>query len=168
MTITTTTNRYQYTGNGATTEFSFSNLFLSNEDLVVLVVTTATEASVTQVLDTDYTVTGAGNGAGGTVTMITPPAATETLVIYRDAEATQETDYTEGDAFPAESHETALDKITILTQQLEAAIARATKLSDAYLGSADPTLPSPAALEVIRWNAAGDALESVTVATLLE
>lgn len=127
MTISTTTSRISYNGNGATTAFSFPYRFFENADLVVELVDAA-GAVTTHVLNTDYTVTGADLDAGGTVTMITPPASGERLVIRRVVEATQETDYISGDPFPAESHERALDKLTMLVQQNQEALTRTLQL----------------------------------------
>ena len=53
---------------------------------------------------------------GGDVVMNVPPAA-GTLTIVRGTDQTQETDYVPFDPFPAESHETALDKAMFLTSQ---------------------------------------------------
>ena len=55
---------------------------------------------------------------GGSVTFDVPPAAPIIITVLREVEQTQETNYTSFDAFPAESHETALDKLTMLVQQL--------------------------------------------------
>lgn len=123
MTISTTTSRIQYTGNAVTTAFSFPYRFLANGDLTVTI-TTPAGATTTQVLGTDYTVTGAGLDAGGTVTMTTPPASGELLTIRRVLDLTQEVDYQSGDPFPAETHEQALDRLTMITQQLDEALTR--------------------------------------------
>lgn len=123
MTLSTTTSRIQYTGNAATTAFAFPYRFLANGDLTVTI-TTPAGATTTQVLGTDYTVTGAGLDAGGTVTMTTPPASGELLTIRRVLDLTQEVDYQSGDPFPAETHEQALDRLTMITQQLDEALTR--------------------------------------------
>jgi len=82
-----------------------------------------------QTIATHYTVSGAGADAGGTVTMTSPPSSTESLVIYRDTEITQEVDYITGDAFPAETHETALDKLTLVTQEIRSSVDRSLQAS---------------------------------------
>jgi hypothetical protein len=127
MTISTTDSRISYNGNGVTTAFAFPYRFFENVDLVVELVSAA-GAVTTQVLNTDYTVTGADLDAGGTVTMVTPPASGERLVIRRVLDAVQETDYISGDPFPAESHERALDRLTMLVQQNEEALGRTLQL----------------------------------------
>jgi myosin heavy subunit len=50
-------------------------------------------------------------------------------VVVRNVPLTQQTDYQANDPFPAESHEEALDKLTMLTQQLQDGLTRSIKLS---------------------------------------
>lgn len=146
MTISTTTSRVSYGGNGATTAFSFPYRFFENADLVVELVDAA-GAVTTHVLNTDYTVTGADLDAGGTVTMITPPSSGERLVIRRVVEVTQETDYISGDPFPAESHERALDRLTMLVQQNQEALTRTLQLPPT--SDADASAINVEAVEVV-------------------
>lgn len=157
MTVSTTESRIGYNGNGATTAFAFPYRFLTNADLVVTLVRADT-TQVVQTLNTDYTVTGAGDDAGGTVTMVVPPATGQQLVIVRDVPLTQETDYISGDPFPAESHETALDKLTMISQRLNNLISRSIRLSDADLLVSSTILPSPIANATLVWNATGTAI----------
>jgi hypothetical protein len=133
MTISTTASRISYNGNGVTTEFSFPYRFLTNGDLVVLSVS-STGVETTKTLTTDYTLTGAGDDAGGSVTMLVAPASGTRLVIYRDTEVVQETDYTSGDAFPAESHERALDRLTMILQEKTPGAAGATRAIQIPIG----------------------------------
>lgn len=127
MTISTTTSRALYAGNGVTTIFSFPYLFLANGDLEVRLIE-ASGASTVLTLTTDYTVTGANNDAGGSVTMIVAPASGEQILIRRIVDLTQETAYPSGDSFPAESHERALDKLTMMVQQHDEEFARTLQL----------------------------------------
>jgi Obg family GTPase CgtA len=71
MTISSTINRVSYAGNGSTTSFSFPYRFLLNSDLVVISKNNSTGVETILVLNTGYTVSGAGSPAGGSVT-ITP------------------------------------------------------------------------------------------------
>lgn len=127
MTISTTASRAQYNGNGVTTVFSFPYLFFANGDLEVRLIA-ASGASTVLTLTTDYTVTGARNDAGGSVTMIVAPASGEQLLIRRIMDLTQETAYPSGGDFPAQSHEDALDKLTMLVQQHDEEFARTLQL----------------------------------------
>lgn len=124
MTISSTTSKATYNGNGTTHAFAVPFYFLADADLIVTLVSSAGVETV-QTITTHYTVTGAGVPAGGTVTMITAPATGETLVIKRSPGQTQETDYVENEAFPAEAHERALDLLTMICQSLQEQIDRA-------------------------------------------
>ena len=131
MTISTTNPRVIFTGNGSTKAFATSFKFAADADLVVILRTIATEADVVKTLTTHYTVTGAGLSSGGTVTMGTAPAdGTEQLIIYNDPALTQTVDYVSGDAFPAETHEGALDKLTLQHQRTRDLTSRSITLAD--------------------------------------
>jgi len=129
MTISTTANRKEYSGNGVTTNFSFPYYFFADADLKVYLVD-ADNVSTLQVLSTDYTVNDAGVLSGGSIDMVTAPASGETLIIIRDISATQEVDYITAEAFPAETHERALDRLTMLVQQTLDKISRTLRLAD--------------------------------------
>lgn len=120
MTVSTTATRVTYTGNASTTAFAVPFKFLANSDLVVVLRVTATAVDTVKSISTHYTVTGAGLPSGGTVTFSTPPAATDTVIIYNNTPLTQTVDYVSGDAFPAETHEQALDKLTLQQQRTRA------------------------------------------------
>ena len=133
MTISTTTSRISYNGNGVTTVFAFPYRFLANGDLVVVEVA-ADGTETVKTITTHYTITGAGDDAGGSVTMLVAPASGTRLVIYRDTEVVQETDYISGDSFPAESHERALDRLTMILQEKTPGAAGATRAIQIPIG----------------------------------
>ena len=126
MTVSSSINRVTYAGNGATTNFAVNFYFLENSHLQVILVA-ANGLETVQTLTTNYTVTGAGNEAGGSITMLVAPPTGTQLIIVRSVPATQETDYIANDPFPAESHERALDKLTMLAQQNKSDADRAIK-----------------------------------------
>lgn len=166
MTISTTASRISYNGNGATTAFSFPYRFLTNADLTVIKVA-ANGTETTLVLNTDYTVSGADDDAGGTVTVGTAPLSGQRLVIFRSVGITQEVDYITGDPFPAETHERALDRLTMIAQQQQDAIDRSAKLSETSTADADTLIAninSLAAIEDDVSTVAGIAANVTTVA----
>jgi hypothetical protein len=124
----------------------------------VVTLVRADTTQVVQTLNTDYTVTGAGDDAGGTVTMVVPPATGQQLIIVRAVPLTQETDYISGDPFPAETHERALDKLTMISQRLESLISRSIRLSDADLLVTSTILPAPSPGSSLIWNLTGTGL----------
>lgn len=127
MTVSTSINKSgPYAGSGTTGPFTVTFRFLANSHLrVIKTSTTGSEATLT--LGVDYSVTGAG-GASGTVTLTSPLLTGEKLTIVRNVPLTQETDYVFDDSFPAESHEQALDKLTMIAQQLAEEVDRAVKV----------------------------------------
>lgn len=129
MTISTTTNRVPYTGNGVAVAFSFPYAFFAQADLVVVETIIATGVQTVKTLTTHYTISGSVDAlghysSGGTVTAVTAPASTVTWTIYRDPTATQTTDLVENDPMPAESIEAALDYQTMLNQRTRDIAAR--------------------------------------------
>jgi len=115
------------------------------------------------VLTTDYTVAGVG-AASGSVTLTAPLASGERLTVVRDVPFTQLADYVNNDAFPAESHEDALDLLTMQTQQLKERVDSALTLPPTVTG-ASGELPSPEPNKLIGWNEAGNALQNMDATT---
>lgn len=156
MTVNTTTAKIAYVGNGVTTAFAVPFVFFAANELEVIERTIATGAEVVRTLGTHFTVVG-GDGATGTVTAISPPPATVTWTIRRLTARTQLIDYLTGDAFPAQTHERALDRLTALIQELDEVYSRALQVS-----RADPitlqTLPAAAqrALKYLAFDATGN------------
>ena len=156
MTISTQTFRFSYVSTGGTT-YAYTNKILSENDLTVYV------DDVLQTLSTHYTVSGVGEAAGGNVVFLVAPAAASVVLITKDGvEFTQETDYVENDAFPAESHENALDKLTNIAQKIWDYTRRAIKLPITS-SLTDLELPTPEANKVIGWNAAADKLQNLAL-----
>jgi hypothetical protein len=145
MTVSTTDNRGSYAGNGVTTVFSFPNAFLADADLVVLDVLDSTGAETVKTLTTHYTVSGAGDAAGGSVTMLTAPAAGHTLVIYRDPALTQPIDLVNGDLLNVETGvERGFDRAAMQIQRVRDIVDRSLHLPEGDVGftAADLELPA--------------------------
>ena len=138
MTITSTQNRVSYSGTGSpgtpgTLVFTVPFRFLADADLVVLVRVNGTEVDTTKTLDTDYSVSGEGAAAGGTVTFLIEdgePQTGETLTIYGNPAMTQLVDYIAGGVFPAESHEEALDRMTLQGKRSRELVERTPRLAE--------------------------------------
>tara|TARA_X000000950_G_scaffold84602_1_gene106439 strand:- start:364 stop:1701 length:1338 start_codon:yes stop_codon:yes gene_type:complete len=128
MTVSSTTTKNSYSGDGSTTTFAYAFKIFADADLTVILRSAAGTETV-QSLTTNYTVTNAGNASGGNVVFVSAPASGVTVVIRRNVAQTQSTDYTANDPFPAESHEDALDRLTFIAQQQQEELDRSIKLS---------------------------------------
>lgn len=160
MTVSTTQSRNSAAGNGVTTAFAFPYYFLSDGDLVVISKDDTTKVETPQILNTDYTVSGAGSQAGGTITFLSAPASGKTITIYRDPATTQSFDLVENDNLPAESAEQAYDRLAMISQRLKDRVDRSIRLTDGYADSFDTTLPEDLADSgdrVVTVNATADA-----------
>lgn len=145
MTVSSETARVSYVGSGTTGPLAIPFYFLANADLKVIRQTIADGVETTLVLTTDYTLTGAGVAAGGSLTLAAALSSSYRLIIIRDPAVTQGTDYGEGDVFPAETHETAIDRLTMICQRLVDKFRRAIKAPDGESGDI--------ALSAVNWAA---------------
>ena len=139
MTVSSTTTKQSYSGDGSRTVFPYQFKIFADADLrVILRAADGTEDP--QDLTTEYTVSGAGTDSGGNVTFGTAPASGVTVIIKRNLSLTQGTDYVANDPFPAESHEEALDRLTFIAQQQAEQIDRSIVFPDT--DTAATTIPN--------------------------
>lgn len=124
MTVTTDVQSIVYDTDGSTTEFPIPFYFLRSTDITADLVD-AEDDLTPLVLGTDFTVTGAGQPNGGTLTTTQPYAAGYKLHAYRVVPVTQETQFQQNDPFPSKTTEKALDKLTMLVQQQKQTTDRA-------------------------------------------
>lgn len=152
MALTSTTNRNDYVGNGATSVYSYTFRIFVNTDLRVTVRNTANGTETQLILTTDYTVSGVGDVGGGSITLVNAGQAWLSsgnlatgyeLTIRRVRPLTQTTDIrNQGDFFP-ESHEDEFDRGVMVAQQQQDEIDRAVKLPETLTSADfDPKLPA--------------------------
>jgi hypothetical protein len=153
-----------FTGNGVTDAFSTTFHFSANSEVKVYLVLISTGVETLQTITTHYTVTGAGTGAAGTVTFVTPPSSLYKVKMKRETARTQTTDYVEATKFPASTHETALDKLTRISQEIDAKIDRSPQLpiSSENYPLVFPDFSSDEGGYLFRVNTDGDELELVS------
>ena len=130
MTISSTTVKNSYVGNGTLDTFNYTFKIFADSDLQVII-RDASATETVKTLTTHYTVTGAGSASGGTIVFTAGniPTSTETVVIRRAVPQTQAIDYIANDPFPAESHEEGLDRAMMTLQQVQEELDRSIKLS---------------------------------------
>ena len=140
MTISSTTNRNNYTGNDTTDTYNYSFRVFAETDFVITVRNTTTDVETELTLTTDYTVTSVGVVAGGTIVLAGTGKAWQgtggnldtgyEMTIRRVVGLTQSTDIrNQGDFFP-EVHEDVFDKLTMIAQQQQDELDRTAKLPE--------------------------------------
>lgn len=135
MTVSTNDNKIIYTGNGTTVTFPVPFLFY--DDAHVVVRTKKDETVTDCVRGVDYSIAGAGDGNGGTVTFAVAPDNGTQVAILRDVPFVQNTQYLDGDPLPAELLERNLDVLTMQTQQLKEQSDRAVTVD--FFSNTDPS-----------------------------
>lgn len=163
MTISSTNRKAgPYAGNDTAAEFPFDfKVFAASDLLVVQANSTGAETEMT--LDTDYTVTiNADQDAnpGGMVVLPNALAAGYTLVIASKLENLQPADLTNQGGFYPKVINNALDRLTILIQQLAETVSRSLKMAITTPPGVKSELPSPAPYALIGWNAEGNGFQN--------
>jgi len=157
MTVSSSTNRNQYTGNGATT--SFARTFLVS-DVDHLKVYTTTGGVTTEVTSGVTKTDGIGT-ASGNVVFDTAPASGTTVTLIREVPLTQETDYSAQGSVSPEQVEADFDLAGQIVQDLQEELGRASKGPvSSSLSNLD--LPTPVGGAAIGWASGGGALVNIT------
>ena len=173
MTVGTALKRSIQVGTGSTATFAFNGPVDSVDEISVYSFVIAT--SVTALLTRggggtyDYNVSLNAATKFATITLNNNLPDTHKLVIVRNVPLTQATDYVEGDAFAAETHESALDKLTLISTMIQEQVDRSLKIpvSD---NSSSVELPAAAsrAGKVLTFNASTGLPETSITTSFLE
>ena len=157
MTVTSSTNRASYSGNGSLTTFAYGFKIFDQDELTVILRSSAGVETV-QTLTTHYSVTGVGAAGGGNVVFGTAPAAGVTIVVLRELDLEQGLNLVPNDPFPAESLESSLDKLTFMVQQHNEELGRTIKASrtNVLAGSEFTILAADRANKVFSFDGSGD------------
>lgn len=129
MLVSNNVFKNRYVWDGSQTNFPISFPFLDNNHIQVWYAEPGKLDTDAVILGKEnYTITGAGNPAGGVLTRTTAWAVGATIAIVRNVPITQLHQYTQYDNFPAKSHEDALAKLTMIDQQQQEILNRSVKL----------------------------------------
>jgi len=130
MTISTTTIKNSYNGNGSTSAFNYT-FKISAESEMQVIIRSAAGTETVKTLTTHYTITGVGNAGGGAVTFTAGniPVTGETVILRRVTAQTQAMDLIDNDPMSADTIENAHDKSIAIAQELQEQIDRSIKLS---------------------------------------
>lgn len=165
--LDTTASSITYNGNGATTSFDYPfKIFAATEIEVWL---TDAAGAETQINSDNFTVSGAGDDAGGSVLYPVagnPVATGEKLTLRRILAVKQDFfDPSNNTAFQAEVLEDSADKTLAIIQQVKTDVDRS--LRGSLTSSIDPELPEAEAGKVLAWNAAADAIVNLGVSAVI-
>ena len=111
MTLNTEIPYETYYGDGTNTVFTFDFSLTEEQDFYLNV------DNVLAIRYSDYDLLNVTD-TGGEITFFTAPAADSLVQLYRRTNLTQQVDYEQYEAFPAETHEEELDKIVRILQEL--------------------------------------------------
>jgi hypothetical protein len=134
MTISSTVNRNDYVGNGATTVYPYTFQIYDQTHVEVWVQTLAGTVSKLA-LTTDYTVSGVGLSGGGNIILTTALTSGYLLTNKLVLPLTQLTDLRNQGHFFGEVHERVFDRDIRIAQQLADQYARGIKLPETEIGS---------------------------------
>ena len=156
MTISTTNSRNDYTASSSQTTFAYTFPVTAESDILVY------QDTVLKSITTHYTISATPTG---NVVFGTGLASGVKVAIVRSLPLTQSSDYVENDPFSAETHEDALDRLTIIAQQIDEEVGRSLKLA-APSTTTNLNIPEPSADKYLAWNSAADALENKDIADI--
>ena len=152
-----------YDGDGVVTSFPFYFKIFKAEDVLVVRADSA-GAETTLVLNSDYTVTLApdqNTSPGGTVVLAGALMISTTLTIASRLLNLQPVDLTNQGGFYPRVINDALDRLTILVQQLAERVSRSLKMAISTPPGVEPQLPAPTPETLIGWNSSGDGFVNV-------
>jgi hypothetical protein len=152
--------RVQYTATAGQTSFTVGFEFFDNADLKVFNGTTLLTFSASPADATEYSVSGAGQTGGGSITLGSPGATVnDVITISRDLAIERSTDFPTSGAFQIGSLNTELDKIIAMCQQLERDLKFSPKAAATTANTFDITFPNLSANKVLSVNSSGNGLE---------
>ena len=148
MTLTSSTVRVQYSGDGATASFAITYVIWDADDPEVIL-TNSSGVETTWVRGTQYTISLVSPPNTATLTVITSPtdytpASGETLTILSNLPNTQPTDLPIGGALPSSSIEQMVDQAVRQIQQSEESLGRSLKFPKGDVSSLSSDMPSSA------------------------
>ena len=115
--------RIQYTGDGVQTVFTYPFPIFADADMEVY------EDATLKTITTHYTVSGAGNSSGGSVTFVTAPANAVTVTLKRQLAIQRTSDFQESGEFRSKVINDELDILTASLQQVDGDVSRSLRLS---------------------------------------
>ena len=150
MTVPAQTPVSTHVGNGVTTTFAYAFKLLDQADIEVSV------DGVVKTLTTDYSVTGVGVDAGGTIVFVSAPASLADIALVRNVTVQRLTDYQYSGDFQSPTVNRDFDRVVMMVQDSGVNVANAIRLP--YGDASSGVLPNAAdrALKALAFDADGD------------
>jgi lysophospholipase L1-like esterase len=154
-------NKTVQNGNGVNTSFSFTFQVSETDGSDIEIYITDTSGNTGEALSSGYLITlndPADLTAGGYVTYPYPTSGTklqtgEKITIARIIPITSDLDLENTGPFIAQNVEDAIDKVTMIAQQINEALSRTLKADISVTSGANYQLSSPVAGKVVGWDA---------------
>jgi len=165
MTITTNDTRDEYTATAGQTLFNYTFKIFESTDLNVYVTPVGQDPDDDIDIVTGYSVTGLGDEDGGTITLVTPTTAGDSVTIVSDIPESRTTDYQNNGDFLPNTVNDDFDRVVSLVKQANDKVNRTVSFQESEQGVSNLELPAPVALKGLRWKADLSGLENIDLDT---
>jgi len=145
----------QYTASALQTTFIYDFRIKADDEIIVQ------QNSTTLTLTTDYTVTDAGEEAGGTIVLVTGATLNDIITLTGNSMVERETTFSNGGDFAAAAINGEYNNILDMVSENVTEIDKTVRLR-VYDASFDATIPTPIASKAVKINATGDGFEMST------
>ena len=164
MSLTDLDVKHLYAGNGATVDFAIPFDYQNETEVQVYIVHTTTKVETLQVVGAlqDYTLIGSSpptTPLSTTVRFNSAPSSSYQILVRRVVPLTQGNTYTDTGAWAPTTEEIAINKLTMLVQQVREIVSRSPQLRKTTTLE-DISLGEPATDALLKWNTGATAIES--------
>ena len=157
MSLSTLTGKWVQTMDAGVIDYAYPYKFYAKSEMTVTILKVSTGVETALALTTGFTIAAtAPYPTGTTIRIIDPKDSTYKIIFQRMLPLTQLTEWPESGPFPAASHETALDRLTMIMQQIQDKANRL--LTTDITQTSGYGLPVPVAYYYIGWNSTADAI----------
>jgi len=162
MTITTNDTRDEYTATAGQTLFNYTFKIFESTDLNVYVTPVGQDPDDDTDIVTGYSVTGIGDEDGGTITLVDPTTAGDSVTIVSDIPESRTTDYQNNGDFLPDTVNDDFDRVVSLVKQANDKVNRTVSFQESEQGVSNLELPAPVSQNYLRWKSDLTGLENVT------
>lgn len=151
MTISTLTSSNTFVGTGTNGPFPCNFRIFSDSDPAVSLIDTTSGITTNLVLNSDYTIVGAGDQNGFTLSTTNAVPVGKNLLVSRTIPIDQPTDFTNQGAFFPTLHEDMADRIVMQVQQINHQVGLSLTMPDGLSPSPTNKLPFPLPGSLLGW-----------------